>query len=164
MSVVIDEMQPGDWEAVRAIYIEGISTGTATFETAAPTWEAWNDSHLQICRLTARREGEVIGWAAINPISSRACYAGVAEVSIYVSQAARGQGIGRALLLALIEQSEQAGIWTLQSSLFAQNTASRALHEAAGFRVVGYRERIARRDGVWQGTILLERRSKIVGK
>lgn len=163
MEIFIDTMRPDDWEAVRAIYEEGMATGCATFETTAPAWEAWDAAHLSICRLVARREYSVVGWAALSPISKRACYAGVAEVSIYIAAAARGNGVGKALFQALIDQSERAGFWTLHSSVFAENTASLSLHQAVGFRLIGRRERIAQRDGFWHDTILLERRSKIAG-
>lgn len=163
MDILIDAMRPEDWEAVRAIYLEGLATGVATFETTAPTWEAWDAGHLPFCRLAARAGGVLAGWAALSPVSKRACYAGVADVSIYIAGSARGQGVGKALYQALIAQSEQTGIWTLQSSIFAENTASLALHEAVGFRVVGRRERIAQRDGVWHDTILIERRSPVAG-
>jgi L-amino acid N-acyltransferase YncA len=156
-------MQDGDWEAVRAIYREGIATGNATFETDVPDWEAWDKNHLRACRLVARADDRVVGWAALTPYSSRRAYAGVAGLSIYVSASARGQGIGRTLLGALIEASEQAGLWTLQAGIFPENAASLALHRACGFREVGRRERIGRLNGVWRDVVLMERRSKVVG-
>jgi L-amino acid N-acyltransferase YncA len=156
-------MQGGDWEAVRAIYREGIATGNATFETDVPDWEAWDKNHLPACRLVAKADGRVVGWAALTPYSSRRAYAGVAGLSIYVSASARGQGIGRTLLGALIEASEQAGLWTLQAGIFPENAASLALHRACGFREVGRRERIGRLNGVWRDVVLMERRSKVVG-
>jgi L-amino acid N-acyltransferase YncA len=156
-------MQDGDWEAARAIYREGIATGNATFETDVPDWEAWDKNHLRACRLVARADGHVVGWAALTPYSSRRAYAGVAGLSIYVSASARGQGIGRALLSALIEASEQAGLWTLQAGIFPENAASLALHRACGFREVGRRERIGRLNGVWRDVVLMERRSEAVG-
>jgi L-amino acid N-acyltransferase YncA len=156
-------MQDGDWDAVRAIYREGIATGNATFETDVPDWEAWDKSHLRACRLIAKADGGVVGWAALTPYSSRRAYAGVAGLSIYVSASARGQGVGRALLGALIEASEQAGLWTLQAGIFPENTASLALHRACSFREVGRRERIGRLNGVWRDVVLMERRSKVVG-
>lgn len=163
MDITIEAMRPDDWEAVRAIYEEGLATGVATFETKAPSWEEWNAGHLKGCRLVARESGQVVGWAALSPVSKRQCYAGVAESSIYIASTARGKGIGKALYQALIEQAEQAGIWTVQTSIFAENKASLALHQSVGFRVVGYRERIAQRDGAWHDTVLLERRSTKVG-
>jgi L-amino acid N-acyltransferase YncA len=163
MGFIIDEMKEEDWEQVRSIYLEGIRTGNATFETEAPMWEHWDVSHLPEGRLVAR-EGEIIkGWAALSPVSSRCVYAGVAETSVYVCDQYRGEGIGRALLEALVSASEKAGIWTLQAGIFPENGASLKLHERCGFHVVGRRERIGRMNGVWRDTVLLERRSEIVG-
>ena len=156
-------MRPQDWGAVRAIYLEGIATRNATFEQSAPDWQAWDQGHLRCCRLVARIGGEVLGWTALGPVSSRRVYAGVAEFSIYVAQRARGRGIGTALLKALIEASEREGIWTLQSGIFPQNTASLELCRRLGFRVVGTRERIGSMDGRWRDVLLLERRSAIAG-
>ena len=155
-------MTASDWGAVRAIYVEGIATGNATFETAPPEWDRWDAAHLAACRLVAKVEGEILGWAALSPVSSRKVYAGVAEVSVYVGEKARGQGVGRALLQSLIEHSECNGIWTLQAGIFPENTASIALHQKAGFRVVGRRERIGCLNGQWRDVLLLERRSKTV--
>ncbi|HLV37580.1 MAG TPA: GNAT family N-acetyltransferase [Spirillospora sp.] len=163
MDVVIDVMQPEDWPAVRAIYLEGIATKNATFETDAPEWEKWDSSHLKVCRLVARLDGQVVGWAALSPVSSRRVYAGVAEESIYISEVARGQGVGKKLLNALIEASEQAGIWTLQTGIFPENEISIRLHERCGFRVLGVREKIGQMDGVWRDVVLMERRSRVVG-
>lgn len=156
-------MRETDWPAVRAIYQEGIATGQATFETAAPEWEVWDAGHRPDCRLVARQGEQVIGWAALSPVSRRAVYRGVAEVSIYVAEAARGRGVGQALLAALIEASEAAGVWTLQASVFSENEASVALHLSWGFRVVGRRERIGLHHGVWRDTLMLERRSSKAG-
>ena len=156
-------MRPGDWDAVRAIYLEGIATRNATFEQSAPDWPAWDKGHLPCCRLVARIDGEVLGWTALSPVSSRRVYAGVAEFSIYVAERARGRGIGAALLKALIDASEQEGIWTLQSGVFPENTASLELCRRCGFRVVGTRERIGSMDGRWRDVVLLERRSAIAG-
>lgn len=156
-------MTPADWPQVRAIYVEGIATGLATFETEAPAWEQWDAGHLPSCRLVGRRNDLVVGWAALSPISRRPCYAGVAEVSIYVAAANRGGGVGRALLRALVEESERHGIWTLQGATFAENAASLRLLASCGFRVVGRRERVARLNGVWIDTILTERRSAVAG-
>jgi phosphinothricin acetyltransferase len=161
--MVIDALTPADWEQVRAIYLEGIATGQATFETDAPTWEAWNAGHLPFARLAARQGGKLAGWAALSAVSRRACYAGVAEVSVYVAGAARGHGIGRALLEAAIVSSEEHQIWTLQAGAFPENTASLRLQERCGFRIIGRRERIGRLDGVWRDTVLTERRSGRVG-
>ena len=159
----ITPLGPEDWPAVRAIYAEGIATGQATFETAVPDWPAWDAARLACCRLAARRGPELAGWATLGPVSARSVYQGVAEVSVYVAAAARGHGVGRALLMALVEASEAAGLWTLQASIFPENAASLALHVACGFRVVGRRERIAQHHGRWRDTLLLERRSERAG-
>jgi phosphinothricin acetyltransferase len=155
-------MRAEDWPAVQTIYEEGIATGMATFETAAPSWEQWDAARLPHSRLVARNAA-VLGWAALSPVSKRSCYSGVAEVGIYVAEAARGQGVGRALLEALIVSSEAHRIWTLQGSTFPENAASLALQQRCGFRVVGRRERIANHHGVWRDTILTERRSQRTG-
>ena len=164
MKSVIEKMRPEHWPRVRAIYLEGVATGQATFETEAPGWERWDSSHLPFARLVALAEGgRVAGWAALGPVSSRKVYEGVAEVSVYVGEGFRGRGLGRALLEALVRESEAAGVWTLQASVFPENAASVALHLVCGFREVGRRERVARLRGVWRDTILLERRSRVVG-
>ncbi len=156
-------MSAADWPVVRAIYEEGIATGYATFETSAPDWRAWDAAHLPDCRLVARQDGQVIGWAALSPVSSRAVYRGVAEVSVYVAATARGRGVGRALLAALVAASETADVWTLQAGIFPENEASVALHVSCGFRVVGRRERLGLHHGVWRDVLLLERRSRRPG-
>lgn len=161
--LVISAMRPGDWEAVRTIYAEGIATRQATFEVEAPAWEVWDTSHLPFARLVARKGEIVVGWAALSPVSRRQAYAGVAEVSVYVAQNQRGTGLGRQLLEALIAQSEQRGIWSLQAVMFPENAGSVALHLRCGFREVGRRERIGKLDGAWRDTILLERRSQRIG-
>jgi L-amino acid N-acyltransferase YncA len=161
--VVIDAMQPGDWPQVEAIYREGIATALATLETAPPTWERFDAAHRKDPRLVARDGERLLGWAVLSPVSTRAVYAGVAEVSIYIAEAARGQGVGKALLNALVEASEQAGIWTLQAGIFSDNTASIALHTTCGFRVVGVRERLGQLHDVWKDVVLMERRSQVVG-
>ena len=143
----IGPMTPADWPRVRAIYLEGIATGQATFETDAPAWEQWDAAHLAVGRLVARARDRVLGWAALGPVSRRACYAGVAEVSVYIGAAHRGSGVGRALLRAVIEESERAGIWTLQGATFPENAASLRLQSGCGFRIIGRRERIARLNG-----------------
>lgn len=160
---MIELMRQGDWEGVRAVYVEGLATGQATFETEAPGWERWDAAHLSFARLVARAGERIEGWAALSPVSSRRVYAGVAEVSVYVGREARGRGLGRSLLAALIEESERHGVWTLQASIFPENAASVALHKALGFRVVGRRERVAKLDGRWRDTVLFERRSTVVG-
>jgi len=148
---------------VRAIYLEGIATGNATFETSAPEWEKWDAAHLATCRLVAQMNGQVSGWAALSAVSSRCVYAGVAEVSVYVADAARGQGVGLRLLSALVECSEGHGIWTLQAGIFPENEASVRLHERCGFRIMGRRERLGQLKGTWRDVLLMERRSKAVG-
>jgi L-amino acid N-acyltransferase YncA len=163
MDFIIDSMRPDDWESAREIYVEGIATGQATFETEAPDWERWDAAHLTQCRLVARNGAHVLGWAALSSVSKREVYAGVAEVSIYVAVSTRGSGVGGALMKALIEASELHGVWTLQASVFPENQASVALHFKHGFREVGRRERIARHHGVWRDTVVLERRSRVVG-
>jgi phosphinothricin acetyltransferase len=157
--VEIQPLRPADWPAVRAIYQAGIATGNATFETAAPTWAAWDAAHLPGQRLLARDGDRVLGWAALAPVSDRCAYAGVAEDSIYVAPQAQGRGVGRALLGALVASAERAGIWTVQTGIFPENQASVRLHQACGFRVVGVRERIGRLHGRWRDVLLLERRS-----
>lgn len=152
-----------DWPAVRAIYAEGIATGNATFETETPDWNKWNAAHIDRCRSVARLENEVVGWAALSRVSQRECYRGVAEVSVYVAESARGRGVGFQLLQALVKDSECAGFWTLQAGIFAENQASIHLHEKCGFRAVGRRERIAQLNGLWRDTILMERRSCLDG-
>ena len=149
-----------DWPDVATIYEDGIRTRTATFETAVPDWNRWDETHLAEPRLVVEEDGAVLGWAALSSTSTRPVYAGVAEVSVYVAGDARGRGIGSALLEALVERSAIAGIWTLQAGVFPENRASLALHRACGFRTVGIRERIARLDGAWRDVVLLERRSE----
>jgi len=157
-------MTAADWPAVRRIYEAGIATGNATFQTEAPAWEVWDAGHLRTCRLVVRNdEGVVTGWAALSPVSGRAVYAGVCEVSIYVAPASQGRGVGRRLLGALIDASENDGRWTLQAGIFLENAASIALHQRCGFRVVGRRERLGALHGVWRDVLLLERRSPRVG-
>lgn len=163
MAIEIRPLRSEDWDPVRRIYEEGIATGDATFETEAPDWESWNARHLDSCRLVAEREGRIVGWAALAPVSGRCVYRGVAEVSVYVGGHARGGGIGLSLLSALVESSERAGLWTLQAGIFPENVASLRIHERAGFRHVGRRERLGRLHGRWRDVLLLERRSPGVG-
>jgi L-amino acid N-acyltransferase YncA len=161
-AVHVRALLPEDWPAVADIYWEGMRGGLATFETEVPAWEEWDAAHLADHRLVADRFDEVVGWAALSPASTRRCYAGVVENSVYVARHAQGRGVGRQLLVALIEGAREAGFWTIQTSIFPENRASLALHENCGFRVVGTRERIAKRDGIWRDTVLLERRSEVV--
>jgi phosphinothricin acetyltransferase len=163
MDFLIDDMRPTDWDQVRRIYLDGLGTGQASFEVEAPDWPLWDETHHRHSRLVARRDGQVIGWAALAPVSHRRCYAGVAEVSLYVAAECRGQRVGKRLLQALVESSERHGIWSLSGSTFPENEASIRLQLACGFRVVGRRERIAQRHGVWRDTVLTERRSRVVG-
>ncbi|TGE21506.1 N-acetyltransferase family protein [Hymenobacter aquaticus] len=152
------------WEQVRAIYEQGLATGNATFQTEAPTWPDWDRGHLAHSRLVATdAAGHVLGWAALSPVSGRCVYGGVGEVSVYVAAEARGRGVGQQLLRQLVAESEAQGMWTLQAGIFPENTASIRLHEAHGFRLVGRRERIGQLRGVWRDTVLLERRSPVVG-
>jgi phosphinothricin acetyltransferase len=159
----INNLEKEDWEQVCSIYLEGIDTGNATFQKEAPTWEEWDTAHLLACRLVVRENIGILGWVALSPVSSRCVYSGVAEVSIYVSQTHRGQGIGSALLKTLIDLSEKNGYWTLQAGIFPENKTSIKLHKNFGFREIGCRERIGKMNGVWRDVILLERRSNIVG-
>ena len=152
------------WPAVRTIYEEGIATGHATFQAEAPSWDEWDRNHLAHSRLVAVDDhGSIEGWAALSSVSGRPVYAGVAEVSVYVGAGYRGRLTGLSLLRALIEESERHGIWTLQAGIFPENVPSLKIHDHCGFRQVGYRERIGAMDGVWRDTVLLERRSKVVG-
>ena len=168
--MIILPMKAEHWNAVKEIYEEGIATGNATFETSAPTWEKWNESHLPFARIIAAEKNdhlpdrqEILGWAALSSVSERCVYAGVAEVSVYVKSSARGKGVGSILLDALIKESEVNGIWTLTAGIFPENVSSIRLHEKAGFRVIGVRERIGKMNGKWRDTLQLERRSQVVG-
>jgi phosphinothricin acetyltransferase len=157
-------MVPTDWPAVASIYLQGIATGDATFETEVPSWEAWDAARLPGCRLVAEVEGRVAGFATLSPVSRRAVYAGVAEVMVYVAEDTRGRGVGRRLLDALVESAEEAGLWTLQAGIFPENRASIAIHLAADFRILGTWRRLGRAtDGRWRDVVLMERRSNVVG-
>jgi L-amino acid N-acyltransferase YncA len=163
MEFSLESMALADWPQVAAIYQEGIEDENATFETTVPSQQVWDETHLPTCRLVARSNGRVVGWAALSAVSRRQCYRGVAEVSVYVAREARGQGVGRALLDRIIKDSEREGIWTLQGSTFEENIASLRLQEKCGFRVVGRRERIGQLNGRWRTTVLTERRSNKIG-
>jgi L-amino acid N-acyltransferase YncA/2-polyprenyl-3-methyl-5-hydroxy-6-metoxy-1,4-benzoquinol methylase len=161
--VSVRAMRAEDWPAVAAIYAAGIATGNASFETDVPSWEHWDAAHLPGHRLVAELDGRVVGWTAVSPVSSRCAYAGVVEHSVYVADTARGRGIGRQLLSALIESTELGGIWTVQTGVFPENATSLALHRSAGFRVLGVRQRPGQLHGVWRDVVVLERRSTVAG-
>jgi L-amino acid N-acyltransferase YncA len=163
MEIAFRPMLEAAWISVAAIYRQGIETGNATFQREIPSWEEWNTGHIKTCRIVACVEDEVIGWAALSPVSGRCVYAGVAEVSVYVANQFKGQKIGTKLLENLISESEKQGLWTLQAGIFPENKASLKIHENLGFRNVGFREKIGKMNGIWRDTILLERRSKTVG-
>lgn len=164
MKYIIDKMIEEDWHEVASIYLAGIKTGKATFQSEIPTWEQWNSSHVKSCRLVARIEDKIAGWAALSPTSSRCVYAGVAEVSVYIGDEYRGVGIGKALLQKVIELSEEEGFWTLQSGIIKENHSSILLHEKCGFREIGYREKVGKMpNGIWHDVVLMEHRSKSVG-
>jgi L-amino acid N-acyltransferase YncA len=156
-------VQENNYKEVATIYAQGIATGVATFETTIPNWQHWDKSHLPFGRIGANEHQVMQGWAALSPVSSRCVYGGVAEISIYIAEKARGKGIGKFLLQALISASETNNIWTLQAGVFRENKASIALHERCGFRIIGFKERIGQINGVWKDNILLERRSSVVG-
>lgn len=161
--ITIRPMHPSDGEAVLTIYQQGIDTGQATFQTEAPPWEDWNKSHVSELRFVAVEGESVAGWVALSPVSSRCVYAGIAEVSVYIAPSFRGKRVGYRLLEHLIRESEAKGYWTLQASIFPENTASIGLHKKLGFRVIGYRERVGKMKNLWRDTVLLERRSERVG-
>jgi len=159
----IRKMTPADWPEVHRIYSEGISTGYATFELSAPSQTDWDNAHIPGCRFVAESSDGLLGWVALSPVSGRCVYGGVAEVSVYVSEQARGRGVGKALMEMLISSSELEGYWTLQAGIFPENTPSIRLHEKVGFRLIGRREKIGKRNGVWYDNVIYERRSKKVG-
>ena len=161
--ITFDKMQPGDWLTVKEIYEQGIATGNATFQQSAPEWTEWDSSHLQHSRIVAKEGDEIIGWAALTPVSGRCVYAGVAEVSVYVSDKARGKGVGKQLLQKLVEESEANDTWTLQAGIFPENLSSIKIHQDCSFKILGTRERIGKMNGTWRDTVLMERRSKIIG-
>jgi len=159
----IEPLVPAHYEEVKRIYTEGIATGHATLNTNAPDWNTWDKEHLPFARFVSITAGKVTGWAALTAVSGRCVYSGVAEVSVYIDAAYRGMGLGKKLLHQLITASEANGIWTLQSGIIKENTASVALHQACGFKIVGLREKLGQLHGVWRDTYLLERRSTVVG-
>lgn len=156
-------MQTSDWEQVSQIYAQGIATGFATFEQDIPSFQSWDQAHIDQCRLVAEEAGKILGWVALSPVSSRCVYGGVGEVSVYIASESRGKGVGKLLLQRLIEESEKAGFWTLQSGIFPENKASIHLHEKVGFRYIGKRERVGKINGSWKDNLLFEKRSNIVG-
>jgi L-amino acid N-acyltransferase YncA len=161
-SVTVEQLLLGHWPEVARIYGVGIATGNATFETEVPTWQRWDGAHLPDHRFVALRDGKVVGWVAVSPTSDRCVYGGVVENSVYVDEHARGQGVGRLLLERLIASTEAAGIWTIQTGIFPENTPSIRLHERVGFEIVGRRKRLGKLAGVWRDVLLLERRSEVV--
>ncbi len=168
MTINIRAMTESDWSSVAAVYREGIETGHATFETSVPTWELWDEAHVDSCRFVAELDGDVVGWAGLSVVSDRCVYGGVGEVSVYVGSSGRGKGVGTRLLSALVKVSEKAGFWSLQAGMFPENAGSIALHGRCGFRQVGRRERIGKMDlgpmkGKWRDVLLLERRSTAIG-
>ena len=162
--MIILPLLPDRWNEVKRIYEEGIATGHATFQSGAPSWEEWDAAHVKACRLLAMEGGEVLGWAALTPVSDRCVYAGVAEVSIYVGEGSRDRGVGKQLLGALILESEKNGFWTLQAGIFPENPGSLHIHQSHGFRIIGTRERLGKMNGVWRDVLLLERRSNETGQ
>ena len=156
-------MKAADWTNVAEIYRQGIETGNATFQQEIPTWDDWNNGHIKSCRIVAEIDNEIVGWAALTAVSGRCVYAGVAEVSVYISNKYRGQKIGTKLLDKLIAESENKKLWTLQAGIFPENIASLKIHEELGFRKIGHREKIGKMNGIWRDTVLLERRSKVIG-
>lgn len=159
--MTIEPLTADHYQSVKKIYEQGIATGQATFQTSAPEWEEWNQSHVAHSRFVAIEKNEVVGWAALTPVSGRCVYAGVAEISVYIDERYRGKGIGRRLLQHLISESESNNIWTLQAGIFPENISSLKIHESLGFRKVGYREKIGQLKGVWRDTVLLEKRSSL---
>jgi len=161
VEIIVRDFRPDDWAEVAEIYRDGMRSGLATFEIEVPSWEDWQAAH-SIALVAENELGTVIGWAALGPVSTRWAYRGVAESRVYVAREAQGRGIGRVLMERLIERSDRKGLWTIQTSIFPENEASLKLHRAVGFRVVGVRERIGKRDGLWRDTVLMERRSEVI--
>lgn len=164
MDYSIQEMKSENWEDVAKIYMEGINTGKATFQSELPSFEEWDKGHMKVCRLVACNGKNILGWAVLSPTSSRCVYKGVAEVSIYIGEAYRGKGVGKSLLNSLVKASEENGIWSLYSAIIRENESSIAMHKSCGFREIGIREKVAKMpNGVWHDTVLMERRSNVVG-
>ena len=163
MEIEIRSLRNEDWALVASIYLQGIETGNATFESDLPSWDHWDRSHSKSCRIVACLNGEIAGWAALSPVSIRQVYSGVAEVSVFVSDQYKGLKIGTMLLDNLVSMSENEGFWTLQASIFPENRPSISLHEKLGFRIVGIRERIGKMNSIWRDTVLMERRSNNSG-
>ncbi len=163
MKINFRPMTADDWTNVAEIYKQGIETGNATFQQEIPTWDDWNNGHIKSCRIISEINNEIVGWAALTAISGRCVYAGVAEVSVYIANKYRGQKIGTKLLDKLIIESENEKLWTLQAGIFPENFASLKIHEELGFRKIGHREKIGKMNGIWRDTVLLERRSKLIG-
>lgn len=159
----VREMKASDWEDVSQIYAQGIATGFATFEQTISSYESWNQAHVEKCRLIAEENGEILGWAALSPVSSRCVYGGIGEVSVYIRAESRGKGVGKLLLKQLISESEKAGFWTIQSGIFPENEASIHLHKKIGFRFIGKRERVGKIQGIWKDNLLFEKRSETIG-
>ena len=158
MAMKIREMSKADWQAVSRIYENGIATGIATFETSIPSYDSWNNAHMQKCRLVCTEEEKIQGWVALSPVSSRCVYGGIAEVSVYVADDSRSKGVGKLLMKNLIAKSEAEGLWTIQSSIFPENERSIKLHEKMGFRYIGKREKVGKLHGIWKDNLLFERR------
>jgi len=163
LDIEIKNIEAKDWNEIAKIYKLGIETGIATFETEIPIWSTWDNSHFKTCRFVAWLNNKITGWAALSPVSDRCVYGGVAEVSVYVDTKYNGKGIGTQLLERLISESEKEGIWTLQAGIFRENKASIRLHKKVGFREIGYREKVGKRNGIWYDNTILERRSKTIG-
>lgn len=161
--LTIRPMDPSDWDAVARIYKEGIATGFATFETEVPSYESWDQAHMNSCRFILTENNRVLGWAALSPVSSRCVYGGIGEVSVYVAHESRGKGVGRLLMETLIQESEAEGLWTIQSGIFPENEGSIELHKKMGFRYIGKREKVGKLHGAWKDNLLFERRSTTIG-
>ncbi|MEM7106322.1 MAG: N-acetyltransferase family protein [Bacteroidota bacterium] len=160
--MTIRPLLPSDWPKVESIYLEGIATNNATFETSSPGWARWDKSHLPACRFVAEIDGEIAGWVAISPVSDRCVYGGVGETSIYIGNRFQGRGLATALMKKVIKASEDEGLWTLMAATFPENEPSIKLHQKVGFRIIGVREKIGKHYGKWRDTVLMERRSEVI--